>query len=70
MCNLTQKNLMASSYMKWCPKKLQKTVTCICPIVKNLRAHNSKTIGVMMMKRELDVYLNTEKPHKKFQVPM
>jgi hypothetical protein len=23
-----------------------------------------------MMKRELDVYLNTEKPHKKFQAPM
>jgi hypothetical protein len=41
-----------------------------CPIVKNPRALNSRTIGVTMMKRELDVYLNTEKPHKKFQVLM
>jgi hypothetical protein len=36
-------------------RKPQKTVTCICPIVKNLRAHNSGTIGVTVMKRELDV---------------
>jgi hypothetical protein len=63
--------------MKQCRKKTRKTVTCICPIVKNLRAHNSGTIGVMMMKRELDmmkreldVQLNSEKPHGKFQVPI
>jgi hypothetical protein len=41
-----------------------------CPIVKNPRALNSRTKGVTMIKRELNVYFNTEKPHKKFQVPM
>jgi hypothetical protein len=33
----------------------RKTVTCICPIVVNPRSHNSETIGVTMMKCELDV---------------
>jgi hypothetical protein len=56
--------------MKRCRKKPRKTVTCIRPIVKNLRAHNSGTIGVTMMKRELDVQLNSEEPHRKFQVPI
>jgi hypothetical protein len=36
-------------------RKPWKTVTCICPIAKNPRALNSGTIGVTMMKRELDV---------------
>jgi hypothetical protein len=54
--------------MKRCGKKPRKT-SC-CPIVKNLRAHNSGTIGVTMMKRELDVQLNPEEPHGKFQVPI
>jgi hypothetical protein len=36
-------------------RKLRKTVTCICPIVKNPRAHNSGTTGVTIMKCELDV---------------
>jgi hypothetical protein len=35
--------------------KPRKTVTCICPIVKNPGAHNSGTMGVTMMKRELNV---------------
>jgi hypothetical protein len=36
-------------------RKPQKTVTCICPIVKNPRARNSGTMGVTIMKCELDV---------------
>jgi hypothetical protein len=36
-------------------RKPRKTDTCICPIVKNLTAHNSGTIGVMIMKHKLDV---------------
>jgi hypothetical protein len=51
-------------------KKKRKTVTCICPIVKNPRARNSGTIGVKTMKRELDVLLNSEKPHGEFQFPI
>jgi hypothetical protein len=46
---------VSGSYMKRCGKKTRKTVTSICPIVKNPRAHNSGTIGVKTMKRELDV---------------
>jgi hypothetical protein len=40
------------------------------PIVKNPQALHSRTIVVTIMKRELDVYLNTEKSHIKFQAPM
>jgi hypothetical protein len=35
---------------------------------KNPRAHNSGTIVVMTIKREIDMWLNLGKPHGKFQV--
>jgi hypothetical protein len=59
LCNLTQKNFMES------PKFLYETVYKkipenrymhnVCPIVNNPRARNSGTIGVTIMKCELDV---------------
>jgi hypothetical protein len=36
-------------------RKPRKTVTCICPMVKNPRARNSGTMGVTIIKCELDV---------------
>jgi hypothetical protein len=56
--------------MKQCRKIPPKTVTCICPIVKNPKACNSGTIGVTMIKCELDVQLNSGEPHGKFQFPI
>jgi hypothetical protein len=47
-----------------------KTVTCMCPIVKYQKARNSRTIGVTSMKCKLDMWLDSEKPHGKFQVPI
>jgi hypothetical protein len=63
------KNLIkiSGSYAKQCRKTPRKTVTCVSPIVINPRAHNSETIGVTTMKRELNVQL---KPQGKFQVPI
>jgi hypothetical protein len=36
-------------------RKPPKTVTCICPIVKNPRAFNSGTMEVVIMKCKLDM---------------
>jgi hypothetical protein len=62
-------DLQGSNFMKLdSALKTWKTVTCICPIVKNPRARNSRTCTVIMtMKRDLNMY---NLPQKKFQVPI